>query len=90
MNENYLLFLASLIEYHFNDAKALINFSKKLAPQSATEVDVLQTAKQMSSDEGGYGTLDDAVLNEMSKISRALVLKLHCNKISLLIEHYFS
>ena len=28
MNENYLLFLASLIEYHFNDASALINLNK--------------------------------------------------------------
>ena len=37
MNENYLLFLASLIEYHFNDVQALLNFSIQLAPQ--VEVD---------------------------------------------------
>lgn len=38
MNENYLLFLASLIEYHFNDVQALLNFSKQLSPQ--VEVDL--------------------------------------------------
>ena len=34
MNENYLLFLASLIEYHFNDVQALISFIGKLAVMS--------------------------------------------------------
>ena len=34
-NENYLLFLASLIEYHFNDVQALINFfNQQLMPTS--------------------------------------------------------
>ena len=39
MNENYLLFLASLIEYHFNDAQALINFFRNLAPAAAAASD---------------------------------------------------
>ena len=39
MNENYLLFLASLIEHHFNDVQALINFSKQLATPVAQQTD---------------------------------------------------
>ena len=48
-NENYLLFLASLIEYHFNDVYSLIGIIKQ-ALASSSDPDTSSKAAQMQLD----------------------------------------
>jgi len=67
MNENYLLFLASLIEYHFNDVQALINYSKTMTVSKADFANT-DTSKTDNS-QAKCAAIDETLLASLSKTS---------------------
>ena len=67
MNENYLLFLASLIEYHFNDVQALINYSKTM---TASKADFANTdTSKADNSQAKCAAIDETLLASLSKTS---------------------
>ena len=83
MNENYLLFLASLIEYHFNDVQALNSFAKQIVSAQG-ENNPSNPGKAVEKD---TSPLDLSAVNEISKASPFLksILKLEsCQEVDIL------
>lgn len=69
-NENYLLFLASLIEYHFNDVQALIVIlNQLLLTSSPAEADPAARDLGVDRQQSGHSGLDQETLTEMCKSS---------------------
>lgn len=77
MNENYLLFLASLIEYHFNDVQALTTFVTSSLLQGAAESDPAPGRQRQSTNILELEPIDEQSLTELCKESVFFKSTLH-------------